>query len=180
MHRSVSWRTVWGSASRGGILRARRIGGGRGWSAAWSALRGVRINSDDVAQEFYISENASLSSCWRGVRCDWPRSASAQAGCSAVPARSSPVPSAPGGDGESMRTLAVKMYRPVLMQKGRFLNERDVAGTTCRPGAGSHGRGKEHAETGATPRPVIDLDPTAMRQDDGLATGQSQSVTGHV
>ena len=38
-------------------------------------------------------------------------SASAQAGCSAVPTRSSPVPDVPGGDGESMRTLAVKMYR---------------------------------------------------------------------
>ena len=110
---------------------------------------------------------------------DWPRLAAAQAGWSAVPARSSPVPSAPGGDGESMRTLAVKMYRPVLMQKGRFLNERHVAEATS-PGAGLYGRGEEHAETGATPRPVIDLDPTAVRQDDGLANRQPQPVTGHV
>ena len=61
----------------------------------------------------------------------------------------------------------------------RFLNERHVAEATS-PGAGLYGRGEEHAETGATPRPVIDLDPTAMRQDDGLANRQPQPVTGHV
>src|SRR5258708_7545490 len=65
------------------------------------------------------------------------------------------------------------------MQKGRFLNERHVAEATS-PGAGLYGCGGEHAETGATPRPVIDLDPTAMRQDDGLANRQPQPVTGHV
>ncbi len=68
---------------------------------------------------------------------------------------------------------------PVPMQKGRFLNERHVAEATS-PGAGLDGRGEEHTETGATPRPVIDLDPTAMRKDDGLANRQPQPVTGHI
>ena len=69
--------------------------------------------------------------------------------------------------------------QPDADAKGRFLNERHVAEATS-PGAGLYRRGEEHAETGATPRPVIDLDPTAMRQDDGLANRQPQPVTGHV
>jgi hypothetical protein len=100
----------------------------------------VRINSDDVAQELYISENASPSSCWRGVRCDWPRSASAQAGCSAVPTRSSPVPDVPGGDGESMRTLAVKMYRTPRSTDGGRAHGRAAAGRH-RPGIDHHPAG---------------------------------------
>jgi hypothetical protein len=41
-------------------------------------------------------------------------------------------------------------------------------------------RGQEHAETCATTRPIGDLDPAAVRQNDGLADGQTEPVAGHL
>jgi len=57
-----------GECFAGRNARARRSGGARGWSAAWSALRCARITATTWREKFYISENASLSSCWCGVR----------------------------------------------------------------------------------------------------------------
>jgi hypothetical protein len=40
--------------------------------------------------------------------------------------------------------------------------------------------GQEHAETGTAAGPAVDLDATAMCENDGLADGQPETVAGHL